>query len=73
MEDVQELLGHSDVSTTMNVYAYSTRKAKGNSTRLFDKVAGYEVARSCSSYKTEINFLDIASYATVDLNTYSIF
>ena len=27
-KDVQELLGHSDVSTTMNVYAHSTRKAK---------------------------------------------
>ena len=24
-KDVQELLGHSDVSTTMNVYAHSTR------------------------------------------------
>ena len=27
-KDVQELLGHSDVSTTMNVYAHSTRDAK---------------------------------------------
>ena len=39
-KDVQELLGHSDVSTTMNVYAHSTRKAKRNSSRLLDKVAG---------------------------------
>ena len=39
-QDVQELLGHSDVSTTMNVYAHSTRKAKRNSARLLDKVAG---------------------------------
>ena len=39
-KDVQELLGHSDVSTTMNVYAHSTRKAKRDSARLLDKVAG---------------------------------
>ena len=39
-KDVQELLGHSDVSTTMNVYAHSTRKAKRNSAILLDKVAG---------------------------------
>ena len=39
-KDVQELLGHSDVSTTMNVSAHSTRKAKRNSARLLDKVAG---------------------------------
>ena len=35
-------------------------------------VAGYEVARSCGSYKPGMNFLDIASYATADLNTYCI-
>ena len=39
-KDLQELLGHSDVSTTMNIYAHSTRKAKRNSARLLDKVAG---------------------------------
>ena len=39
-KDVQELLGHSDVSATMNVYARSTRKAKRESARLLDKVAG---------------------------------
>ena len=39
-KDVQELLGHSDVSTTMNVYAHPTRKAKRDSVRLLDKVAG---------------------------------
>ena len=38
-KDVLELLGHSDVSTTMNIYAHSTRKAKRDSARLLDKVA----------------------------------
>ena len=38
--DVQELLGHPDISTTMNAYAHSTRKDKRESTRLLDKVAG---------------------------------
>ena len=39
-KDVPELLGHSDVSTTMNVYAHATREAKRTSARLLDNVAG---------------------------------
>ena len=39
-KDVQELLGHSDVSTTMNVYAHATRDAKRSSAKLLDKVVG---------------------------------
>ena len=39
-KDVQELLGHADVSTTMNVYAHATREAKRSSARLLDKVVG---------------------------------
>ena len=35
-----ELLGHSDVSTTMNVYAHATREAKRDSAKLLDKVVG---------------------------------
>ena len=30
-KDVQELLGHSDISITMNVYAHADREAKRNS------------------------------------------
>ena len=39
-KDVQELLGHSDVSTTMNVYAHASREAKRDSAKLLDKVVG---------------------------------
>ncbi len=39
-KDVQELLGHSNVSTTMNVYAHATREAKRTSARLLYKVVG---------------------------------
>lgn len=41
-KDVQELLGHADVSTTMNVYAHATREEKRSSARLLDKVVGGE-------------------------------
>ena len=37
-----ELLGHSDLSTTMNVYAHATREAKRSSARLLDKVVGID-------------------------------
>ncbi len=36
-KDVQELLDHADVSTTMNIYAHTTREAKRTSARLLDK------------------------------------
>ena len=39
-KDEQELLGHSDVSTTMNIYAHATREARRTSARLLDKVVG---------------------------------
>ena len=41
-KDVQELLGHADVSTTMNIYAHATREAKRTFARLPDKVIGGE-------------------------------
>ena len=37
---VGQLLGHADVSTTMNIYAHATKEAKRSSARLLDKVAG---------------------------------
>ena len=40
IREIQELLGHADVSTTMNIYAHSTREAKRSSARLLDKVVG---------------------------------
>ena len=39
-KDVQELLRHADVSTTMNIYAHATRGAKHTSAKLLDKVVG---------------------------------
>ncbi len=37
-KEVQELLGHSDIRTTMNIYAHASREAKRSSARLMDKV-----------------------------------
>ena len=37
-KEVQELLGHSDVSTTMNIYAHSSQQAKHESAMLLDKI-----------------------------------
>lgn len=38
-KDVQELLGHADLTTTMNIYAHSTPEAKRTSARLLDKIS----------------------------------
>ena len=37
-KDVQELLGHSDVNLTLNVYAHSARESKRNSAKLLDTI-----------------------------------
>lgn len=37
-KDVQELLGHSAVSTTMNIYAHATRESKKASAKLLDNL-----------------------------------
>ena len=39
-KEVQELLGHSDVSTTMNIYAHAKRESKRSAARQLDKVVG---------------------------------
>ena len=38
-KDVQKLLGHSDVRTTMNIYAHASRESKRSSARLLDKIS----------------------------------
>lgn len=37
-KDVQELLGHADMKTTMNVYAHASSRTKRKSARLLDKM-----------------------------------
>lgn len=37
-KDVQELLGHSDLSTTMNIYTHGSRESKRNAVRLLEDV-----------------------------------
>lgn len=37
-KDMQELLGHSDVTTTMNIYAHASKEAKRDAAKLLDKV-----------------------------------
>ena len=39
-KDGQELLEHSDIGVTMNVYAHADREAKHNSAKLIDKIVG---------------------------------
>lgn len=38
-KDVQELLGHNDINTTLNVYAHATRESKRSSAMLLDATA----------------------------------
>lgn len=37
-KDMQELLGHSDVTTTINIYAHASKEAKRDAAKLLDKV-----------------------------------
>ncbi len=37
-KDVQELLGHSDVTATINIYAHASKEAKRDAAKLLDKV-----------------------------------
>lgn len=40
-KEVQELLGHSDISITMNVYAHSNRRAKHASVQILDELSSH--------------------------------
>lgn len=50
----------------------NAEKALAITTTLTILVAGYEVLRACQNYRVGMNFLDIASYANADLNTYCL-
>lgn len=41
-KEVQELLGHADVSTTMNIYAHASREAERSSAKLLDNAMGID-------------------------------
>jgi len=47
-KDVQELLGHSDVSTTMNIYGHAERKSKKSSAKLLDQLVGEQKKCPCN-------------------------
>lgn len=55
-----------------NTTNQNAEKAIGITTALTFMVAGYEVFRSCQNYRSEMNLLDIASFANADLNTYCL-
>ncbi|MDE6761070.1 MAG: CPBP family intramembrane metalloprotease [Lachnospiraceae bacterium] len=50
----------------------NAEKALKITTALTLIVSGYELLRSCRNYREGMNLLDIASYATADLNTYCL-
>lgn len=39
-KDVQEMLGHSDIGTTMNWYAHGTKDTKRSSVKMLDHLTG---------------------------------
>lgn len=55
-----------------NTNLQNAEKALKITTLLTLMVGGYEIFRSCQNYQEGMNLLDIASYATADLNTYCL-
>lgn len=55
-----------------NTNLQNAEKALKITTLLTLMVGGYEIFRSCQNYQAGMNLLDIASYATADLNTYCL-